>query len=125
MANKHKGEVALKAGDTTYTLRYGSNSLVELENRFGKNIGEIGQMLKPETLGITEIRALLWCALLKHHPETTEHGAGNIMDDAGMTAALMAAAEAFVLAFPDVAKAAARESKNEKNARAAGTGAAS
>ncbi|HEY8342927.1 MAG TPA: hypothetical protein VIK75_08050 [Calditerricola sp.] len=97
-ANKHRGEVELKAGDKTYVLRYTTNSLVRLEDELGKPAMELGESFH-------EARALFWAGLLHAHPDLTMEQAGEIMDEVGFTEAVLKATEALKLAFPGAVKA--------------------
>lgn len=96
-ANKHRGEVELKAGDKTYVLRYTTNALVRLEDELGKPATVLGDSFR-------EARALFWAGLLHAHPEITVEQAGEIMDEVGLTEAVQKAGEALRLAFPNAVK---------------------
>lgn len=122
MANKARSEVSLQAGDETYTLRYTTNALAELEDALGMPLPRVGERLQSGGVGIKEIRALLWAGLLHRYGEVgmTLQAAGDIMDKTGIEAAAEAVSEAFQLAFPQ----AGGESKNAQK-EAAGTGTAS
>ena len=64
--NKFRGEFDLKAGDTTYKLKFTINSMVLLEETLGKSVNQIGV-----DVGIKELRALIWAGLQHHHPNST------------------------------------------------------
>lgn len=77
MANKFRGEVPLKAGDDTYTLRFGTNEMVELEEKYGSL-----EAFKGST-GVKDVRFALTVGLRRHHPEITEADVGDLMDKVG------------------------------------------
>lgn len=102
MANKAKGEVALKTKDQVYTLRYTVNALCDLEDQLGAGINDILKEFQTEdTLRIRTIRTVLWAGLKDKHPDITIAQAGDIITDAGTVAAVSALAEALISAFPD------------------------
>lgn len=95
MANPHRGEVALVAGDKTYTLALTINAVCELEDLLQKSVSEIEQ----DRGSIRTLRAMLWAALREHHPMDLED-AGRLMQEAGASAAGEAVRKAVSLAFP-------------------------
>lgn len=105
MANKNKGEVALKAGEKEYILRFSANALCDLESSTGKTIMQIMDGVKNiENLSMTTVRAMLWAGLKEHHPEVTIMDAGNIIGEISMLGAFNKIAEAAQAAFPDAEK---------------------
>lgn len=100
MANPQRGEVELKVGAETYTLRLSNNAICTLEGLFGgEAIGEILSRLSSRTV----VRAALYAALSEHHPKTTLDAVGDLMDqDAEATG--NALTEAIKFAFPEAAK---------------------
>jgi hypothetical protein len=86
MANPHRGEVELKAGEDVYTLVYSINALCEAEEATGVNI--LGDLSKLSTL-----RVMLWAGLQTKHPGTTRKQAGDIIEAAGVLQAQEAVAE--------------------------------
>jgi hypothetical protein len=81
MANSHRGEVDLKAGDETYTLVFTINTLCDMEEeRPGVNI--LGDLSK-----LSNIRYLLLSGLRERHPKLNKVDAGRILQDAGLPAA--------------------------------------
>lgn len=95
MANPHRGEVALKAGDTAYTLTFTINAVCELEGALGKGVSEIVSDMSR----VSTVRAVLWAGLRHHHKVTLEE-AGDIMHAAGAAATAQAINKAMGLAFP-------------------------
>lgn len=101
MANPHRGEVSLEAGDKTYMLRFTANAIAKLERKFELPITKIGQKMEhPDEIWIGDLIIILWAALWDSHREVTEDEAGDIMDAAGFNHAANAIGEAFRLAFP-------------------------
>lgn len=101
MANPHRGQVALKAGDATYTLCLSANAICELEDHTGRSISEIATSLNGNNVGMKTVRALVWAALQDHHPDVDLKEAGRIITDAGMAETMEAVGNAFSLAFPE------------------------
>lgn len=77
MANKIKGEVTLAGpGGESFTLQFGFESLVLVEDRRNKAFGDVVEELKAGRLG--SLGALLWAGVHAHHPEVTFESAGRI-----------------------------------------------
>ena len=120
MANPHKGDVDLVAGDKTYRLRLDINAIAELEDHTGKGINQIAEELAdPSTMRITLARAVFWGATRSTHPEMTVKEAGEVMTEAGFQSAIDAINTAFVRAFPAVE---ASDSGRPRKAGKAGRG---
>lgn len=100
MANSHKGEVDLKAGDKTYKFRLTTNVLCEMEDHFGKTFNEVMAELgdKPSMKGMREIVRF---ALSENEPAPDAKQAGEIIDEAGSLAVTEALKKAIKLAFPE------------------------
>lgn len=107
MANAHKGEIAFEAGGKSYTLRFSTNAICELENALDRSIISISQDLvnaekNPESLRFSTLRAILWAGLREHHPGMTLVEAGDVMTEiGGLSKAVELIAEGFTLAFPE------------------------
>lgn len=65
MANKQRGESKIILNGEEKKLRYDLNALVELEDKMGVPISELGNI----KMSIKNIRSLIWCGLL-HEDET-------------------------------------------------------
>lgn len=95
MANPHRGEVELKAGEKTYTLSFTINAVCELEAALDKPlmdvVSDMGRLMT--------IRAVLWAGLRHHHKVTLEE-AGDVMQAAGAPATAEAINLALSRAFP-------------------------
>lgn len=101
MANPHRGQVSLVAGDATYTLSFSANALCELEDATGETVAQITRKLNDsDGASMKLVRSLVWAALQDHHPEVDLKKAGRIITDAGMVATMEAIGRAFELAFP-------------------------
>jgi len=88
MANRARGELALVAGERTYTLRLTTNACCELEDYAG------GRTWDQVTAGINrgslkDVRLLFWAALRDPHPELATDdpssltAIGTVIDEAG------------------------------------------
>jgi hypothetical protein len=98
MANRERGEVALRSGGKVYTLRLDFNALCDLEDTIGRPIHDL-DFGKP-SMRLT--RTVVAVALRANHPEIDERGAGDIVQGAGVPVAVKAMVEALNAAFPDV-----------------------
>lgn len=106
MANRQKGEVSFQALGETWTLRYSTNALCEMEDLFGKSAIEVAQLLDAEGgVKLRDLRAVFFCGLTDRHEGVTERIAGNLIDDIGMENAGPLIAEAFTAAFPSAEEA--------------------
>lgn len=102
MANKQVGEVKLIAGAATYTLRFGSYAIAQLETELDRPMLDLALELEDESKRrMKTLVAALWAALQEHHPEVDMRRAYSILDDAGFTEAGQKVAECLNLAFPD------------------------
>lgn len=81
MANKQRGEHALKAGKATYTLVFNSNALAQAEDQLGHGLGRVMNNYMTGMFSMSETITLLWAALLKHHGPLSVDDAGDILDD--------------------------------------------
>lgn len=104
MANPHRGQVPLVAGAATYALSMSINAMCALEAKLGRPMGAVMTDIlamhgDPARMSLTLLRAVLWAALQDHHA-VDEAGAGDILGEAGLPAALGGVTQAFTLAFP-------------------------
>lgn len=95
MANPLRGEVELKADDTSYTLAFTINSVCELEDKLDRPLTDI----VADMGRISVVRAVLWAGLLHHHKMTVEE-AGDVMHQAGAAATAQAINASLSQAFP-------------------------
>lgn len=102
MANPQRGEVDLKAGKKTYTLRFSYNAMATIEELLDVGINDLGPMLSdPKRFRIGTWRALLWGALLEMHPDLSLEDAGEIIGAAGVDEVVARIGEALTLFFPE------------------------
>lgn len=91
MANKERGESKLVLGEKEYTLRFDLNALVELEDKLGVPLSEMGNM----KITIRNIRSMLWAGILHEAPELTEAEIGKYVDMGNMEEVQTAISQAF------------------------------
>jgi hypothetical protein len=102
MANRVRGEVGFEADGKSYTLRYSTNALCELEDHFNQPINAIiGALQDKSSLRITMIRAVVLFGLRDKQPDMTELAAGEIISAVGLAAMVLKVGEALKAAFPD------------------------
>ncbi len=89
MANLLKGEAQLRE----YTLAYNFGVFIALEEKLGKKMPEILQTMT-EGLGFGELRDFVYVGLQKHHPETTNEAAVQLLEDVGYKDAALAVSKA-------------------------------
>lgn len=102
MANPHRGEVSFKAGETTYKLDLTTNGICAAEAEVNCGIREMMHSMSR----MTYARAILWAALLEHHPEFSEPKlVGPLIDAAGLDEVGKVLARGFTVWFPKTSKA--------------------
>jgi hypothetical protein len=107
MANKHRGEIGFEAGDKSYTFRFSTNAICEVESVLDRSIISISQDMvnaekNPEVLRFSTVRAILWAGLREHHPKLTLTEAGDVMTEmGGLSKAVELIADGFSLSFPE------------------------
>lgn len=102
MANRETGGVDFTANGKTYTLRFSTNALCELEDATGKGaIAVAEEMNSPNNVRIKTLRAMFWAGLTDCHEGITIRDAGDIMGEIGVDKAGPLIGEAFQAAFPD------------------------
>jgi len=111
MANKHKGEVELQVGDSTYVMRLSVNALCNLESALDRPKDDIFADLASGKVRINTLRAITHAALVCQHPEVNLEVAGDIMAKAGMGLVVEKLTEAVTAAFPVEAKVADKNPK--------------
>lgn len=101
--NAQKGEVELKAGDRSYSLRFGWNEIAEVETLLDVSFfeGVAPKFGNPASIRAGEWRALLWSALRGGgHTDIDLLAAGEIINGVGMEELGTAIGKAVELAFP-------------------------
>ena len=101
--NIHKGEVELVTDDKTYTLKFTTNALCELEDRLNKGINEIIIAASKEIPKIKTVRCLLFCACLHYHKDEIDSldVAGELIDKVGYEKSWEAVIKAIAACLPD------------------------
>lgn len=89
--------IELKDGNT-YKIEFSLNAIVELEELFGDldKVQKIFNKFKTK-----QLRGLLYCGLIEHHPDMTERKAGSLLDFNNMAEVVEKLVEAFTKAFPE------------------------
>ena len=83
MANRFKGEVDVKAGGDTFTLRFGVNAMVALEEELGVKTEDLQEHLQDNfSLGL--LRTIFRIGLQQHHPDITDAATGDLLDEIGI-----------------------------------------
>jgi hypothetical protein len=95
-----RGDVRFEADGMSYTLRFGTNALITLEQELGITINEIIERLQASP-SMALMRLLFWAGLLKRHPDMTQAQAGDVLDDVTFERATSLITEALAAAFPD------------------------
>jgi hypothetical protein len=97
VANSYRGEVELRAGENTYTIRIGMNEIAAMENALGvRGMQELGARLK--LVSILDYRVITRIALSKKHPKLTDTQVGDIIDELGLKPVSDALGECFTIA---------------------------
>lgn len=78
VANPLKGETTLTAAGASYVLCFPSNVIVQVEQLFG---GVAIGTLAANMTHVENVRALLWGALQKYHPDVDLLKAGDVIDE--------------------------------------------
>lgn len=83
MSNEKPTGVLTIEGEA-YTLKFDLNAMCDIEAALDESWGVIAKRIgEPDSLRVTDVRAMLFGALRVHHPETTLKDAGGLMDKAG------------------------------------------
>lgn len=86
MANRQRGDVAIAAGDRTFTMRLTTGAMADLEDACST---PDRPMVFPEILervgtgSIKYMRLFVWAALQHHHPGLKVTEAGQLIDELG------------------------------------------
>lgn len=79
MANGFKGEATAQVDGKTFTLRLDFNAMCAFEEATGRDAMEVLEGLERGKYRATDLRALVWSMLHRHHPEATVADAGDIL----------------------------------------------
>ena len=111
MANPNRGGVAVRVGDDEWTFSFSMNALCELEDLLDKPMAQIFASLEDEkNMRMSDVRALVWAALLDHKEGLTLREAGDVASKVGISVCLEKIGKAVAIAFPP-AKANPRKAK--------------
>lgn len=103
MANQHKGEVAFKAGEESYTLSYSANAYCELEDALGMDVNGIIQMVGASaTVKLSTLRIIFWKGLEDHHEGISFDEAKRILKKLNAADMGTLMGKAIVLSMPKV-----------------------
>lgn len=89
MANSNRGEISADIDGKKIVFKLTMNSICELEQVSGKPIGALLQDIEayeanPAKASISDLRLLVWSALLDGMPDCTISDAGDIMTSLGI-----------------------------------------
>lgn len=78
----------LIVGERTYTVRFGANALIALQDELGESLDNLAKRIQGDSMAVSlrDLRVMLWSGLVTHHAGITLAQAGEIIDDAGMEA---------------------------------------
>ena len=112
MANPNRGGVSVRVGDDEWTFSFSINALCELEDLLDKPVAQIVATLSdPDNMRISNVRAMVWAALLDHHEDITLVEAGDVATKVGTSVCLEKIGKAVDLAFPKKAAKSPRKAK--------------
>ncbi len=98
--NPLRGEAEVAAGGAKYRLAFDVSAFCYMEKALEPmSTDDIVAEVAGGTANITLLRAVVWAALQRHHPDTHLIQAGEIMSDAGLPAILKAVADGLSAAF--------------------------
>ena len=101
MANPNRGGVAVRVDDDEWTFSFSINALCELEDLLDKPVARIVSTLgDPDNMRISDVRAMVWAALLDHHDGISLKEAGDVASKVGTMVCLEKVGKALEIAFP-------------------------
>ncbi len=105
MANPNRGGVSARSGDDEWTFSFSINALCELEDLLDRPVAQIVATLgDPENMRITDVRAMVWAALIDHNEGMSLKEAGNVASKIGTMNCLEKVGKALEIAFPTAKK---------------------
>lgn len=120
MANKFRGEADLeftrevndKEEPAKFKFVFDANALCAIEDITDLDMGGFLEKLSdPKKLQFRMVRAFVWGACQKHHPDMTIEEAGDIISDAGLEVVVETMRKAVSGAMPKVKEGAPGEAK--------------
>lgn len=115
MSNKERGEVTIKAGDDSYTIRFANKALCELEGDMGIHIQEILSSFR-DIPSMTQTRQIFRRGLVEHHGEMELDKVSEIIDKVDYMELVAGLLTGIAGAFP------VSDGSKKKKARARGNG---
>lgn len=98
--NPLRGEGELNAAGNTYRLAFDVSAFCYAEKALAPmSTDEIVAQIADGTANMTLLRAVVWAALQRHHPEVSLAQAGEVMSDASMPAVRAAITSGLEAAF--------------------------
>lgn len=88
----------LVAGDKEYSLLWNYNAIATAENLSGLRL--LSASIDLSSLSASELRALLYAAMLKKHPKITLNAVGDLIQQVGMRKVAGALLGAWIAAQP-------------------------
>jgi hypothetical protein len=101
MTNKHKGECTFELDGKTYTLRYSTNALCELEAILEMPFNRVLMDFVDGKHSVINARAMFYAGLTEFHKDVSISDAGKLLDGIGLQKGVEKLNEAIGLAFPD------------------------
>lgn len=112
MANPNRGGVSVRVGDDEWTFSFSINALCELEDLLDKPVAQIVASLgDADNMRISDVRAMVWAALLDHQDGISLKQAGDVASKVGTMDCLEKVGKALELAFPTKAAKSPRKAK--------------
>ncbi len=112
MANPNRGGVAVRVGDDEWVFSFSINALCELEDLLDKPVAQIVAALgDADNMRISDVRAMVWAALLDHQDGLSLKAAGDVASKIGTLVCLEKVGKALELAFPTKAAKNPRKAK--------------
>ena len=81
MTNPINGSTTINILGKEYTFLLDMNALCELESITGSNAISLFERTDTGTASLSDLRALIFCGLKRHHPDITLEEAGDIMGE--------------------------------------------
>ncbi len=101
MANPNRGGVGVRVGDDEWVFSFSMNALCELEDLLEKPMAQIFASLDDaDNMRMSDVRALVWAALLDHQENITLREAGDVASKVGIPVCLEKIGKAVGIAFP-------------------------
>ena len=100
MNNKERGEVTIKAGEKSYTLRFSNKHLCALEDDMDMDFQTILALFDGRFPSMNYTRIMFRRGLVEHHGEMDYDAVSEIIDNSDFTALMEGILTAISLAFP-------------------------